>query len=150
MSRVTQRICPWGELFPVTFHIVCDNLSLSACVCVRKNDHIGLPHVWKAGCVHSYRPTRSLRSDAPSVTRTHTHTHERTFIQSITLTISVYFLLKNHTYTETECCHCRSIKASLQPTVGIWQQRERKPPLTMLWMCVCMCLIITFHYVFVL
>lgn len=158
---------PVGWVFPGDIsHHVCDNLSLSVCVCVRKDgrksEHIGLSVVWKPGRVHSYRPTRSLRSPAPSVTLV-THTRGRTFIQSITLAISVYFLFKNHTlhnfqwthacihahkhtHMQTKCCHCRSIHlCHSRPPGNSWyltanmDERKETPSATDRKCCECVC-----------
>ncbi len=114
-------------LFPSLPHIVQINLtecqgwhSVDACglsvsflvsfsVCLwteerQRDKHAELPVEWKPGCVHSPQVhcDQLLHLSLWSHTHTHTHNRRHTFIQSIILTISIYFLSEitnKHTHT---------------------------------------------------
>lgn len=132
------RIRLWAAVFPdISHHGVWQLVSFSV-----ENEFIGSSLLWKPGRVRSRRSTRSPRSVAPSVT----DTRGRSVIPSITLTISVCLLLRNHTTSFTVDTHTQVHLSLSEQTIGLltykrqsvlrvrydcsaykWQQTNKKP-----------------------
>lgn len=87
----------WWHFTPCVWQLV----SFGICLCVRhhdrQNEHTGVTVPWNQDVFTAIVPQGHCPPHTPSVT-VGTHTDGHTFIQSITLTISVRFPLKNLTH----------------------------------------------------